>query len=364
MPRRPFADVQPHLGRYATAAERLILATVGDRAREQRSDHGAPANWDWRDVGGRDYVGPVKNQGGCASGVSFDPCAVIEATARAKCQYPDLEIDLSEAFLLFCAGGDCHYGLSGWILQALDFAATTGIVDEACMPYEPRDMDCTTERCSDWQPRLTRILSYSTHTTMTARSEAIVQHGSVLGGMVVYSDLLSYPGGIYTKDPKSQYSGPTTVCVIGYHHADGCWIIKKCWGTEWGEGGFCRVAYGQADLKIDSSWPLFSVDPDVVPRKGHGSAQHLFVDKTFGEPTRLSAYAGNGWRSRALGHRTAGYSPGALSMPTESMSGGMVRRYPRARQPGINQPRDEGREVSTSDRNRRIPAFAPCDAGS
>lgn len=95
-----------------------------------------PSRWDWRAVGGRDYVGSAKNQGQCATGISFDVCAVIEASVRAKCRNPDLEIDLSEAFLFFCAGGSCHKGLNSSLLAVLGFAAVTGIVDEACMPFE------------------------------------------------------------------------------------------------------------------------------------------------------------------------------------------------------------------------------------
>ncbi len=184
--------------------------------------------------------------------------------------------------------------------RGLDFAKSTGIVDDACMPYKPQNMDCQSERCSNWESRLTKIASYTGHAGIEARKNAIAAVGPVVAGMAVFSDFYSYDSGIYEKTPSATLEGLHCICVVGYNDADGYWIIKNSWGSNWGEGGFCRIAYGQVDLKIDTSFSFYSVDPDVVPTKGSGPAKHLLVDKSFGGGVRLWAYAGNKWRNRNI----------------------------------------------------------------
>jgi C1A family cysteine protease len=252
----------------------------------------APSSVDWKAAG---YVTGVKNQGACGSCVSFGTCAAMEATIRVKMKEPGLAIDLSEAFCQFCGGGSC----SGWgLTSGLAFAKATGIVDEACMPYQATNLDCASNRCSNWQSRLTKLNDYTGHASMEARKNAIATVGPVVAGMAVYNDFFSYQTGIYEKTAGASLSGYHCICVVGYNDTQGYWLIKNSWGTGWGDGGYCKIAYGQADLKIDSSWQFYSVDPAVVPKKGNGPAKYLLVDKTFGGGVRLWAYAGNNWRYR------------------------------------------------------------------
>ena len=85
------------------------------------------------------YVTPVKDQGGCGSCVSFCSCAVIESAVRIKLKNPSYAIDLSEGFLQFCGGGSC----GGWgLTSGFAFAKSTGVTDEACMPYQATNMNC------------------------------------------------------------------------------------------------------------------------------------------------------------------------------------------------------------------------------
>jgi C1A family cysteine protease len=273
---------------------------VALKAAEERGEFAAgagfaaPASVDWRNSG---HVTEVKNQGPCGSCVAFGTCASIEAMVRVKMKDSGLAIDLSEAFCQFCGGGSC----SGWKLASgLEFAKTTGVVDEACMPYRPENMDCESERCSDWESRLTKINSYTGHASAEARKNAIASVGPVVAGMAVYNDFYGYGGGIYEKTHSATLEGYHCICVVGYNDAEGYWIIKNSWGPNWGEGGFCKIAYSQADLLIDTSWPFYSCDPDVVPKKGNGEAKYLLVDKYFGGGSRLWAYAGEEWRYRNI----------------------------------------------------------------
>jgi len=257
---------------------------------------GAPTTKDWRNVGGKNYITSVKNQGSCGSCVSFCSCAVIESNMRIKAQDHTLNVDLSEAFLQFCGGGSC----SGWgLTSGLAYAQSTGVTDEACFKYQPQNMPCT-DRCSDWQSRLQKINSYTGHSSMQARKDAIANIGPVLAGMAVYNDFFSYSSGVYQKTSGSTLAGYHCICVVGYDDNQQCWIIKNSWGTNWGDSGYVRIKYGQSDLLIDSSWAFYSVDPDIQPTKGSGPAKYLLIDRYFSGVMRLWAYAGGAWRYRNL----------------------------------------------------------------
>lgn len=299
----PLTEQKKYLGVRVTKAEiKKMAAAVKKQAEEEmrafevRAVFAAPTAWDWRNVGGKNYVTPVKDQGPCGSCVGFGTCATIESNMRIKAQDHNLNVNLSEAFLLFCGGGSC----SGWgLTSGLDYAKSTGVTDEACFPYQPHNMPCT-DRCSDWQSRLQKILSYASHGSMQARKNAIATIGPVVAGMAVYNDFFSYSSGVYQKTAGSSLAGYHCICVVGYNDSQQCWIIKNSWGDDWGDNGFCCIKYGQADLLIDSSWAFYSVDPDVEPQKGSGPAKHILVDKYFAGGVRLWAHAGGKWRYKNI----------------------------------------------------------------
>jgi len=288
----------------ASELKELAAAVRKEAAKEMRASEagmepGAPAVKDWRNIDGKDYVKEVKNQGTCASGICFATCSTIESNMRIKAKDPDTTVDRSVAFMLFCGGGNCMNGLGG-LTSGLEFTKTTGVPDEDCFPYQAHNMPCT-DRCSDWQSRVVKILSYTSHSSMQARKNAIANIGPVVGAMLGYSDFMHYEGGVYWKTSgSSRWGGTIPLCIVGYDDSQQCWIAKLSWGKDFGENGFCRIGYGQADLLIDSSFPFYSVDVDVEPAKGSGPAKHILIEKHFGGTVRLWACAGGKWRHESI----------------------------------------------------------------
>jgi len=291
-----------HLGVIVTPAEmeRLTAETRMQAALEIHESHGivgAPAGFDWRNVGGKNYVTPVKNQGGCGSCVSFGTCATMESAVRIKLGNSDYSVDLSEAYCQFCGGGSC----SGWgLTSGLSFAQSTGVVDEACMPYKPNNMDCASSRCSDWQKRLTKISSFAANSTVDARKNAIANVGPVLGGMAVYSDFYAYSSGVYEKTANASLEGYHCICVVGYDDTQKCWIVKNSWGTNWGDGGFIKIRYGQADLLIDSSWSFYSVAV-LIPITWYSNVKVNRVYSSIHSQNAWAYFHGIGWRKIQTG---------------------------------------------------------------
>ena len=290
------AEQKARLGLVVTPEEQQQLAsefamTAAKEQAEAALRFGAPTAVDWRNNGGN-YVTPVKNQLNCGSCVSFCSCAVIESAVRIKFGNPNYQIDLSEAFLQFCGGGSC----GGWgLTSGLAFAQSTGTTDEACMPYQPTNMNCSTSRCSDWANRLTKISSYTGYATMLARKDAIAGIGPLLAGMAVYNDFFAYTSGVYVKTAGSGLAGYHCITVVGYDDTQQAWILKNSWGPNWGNGGFALVQYGQADLLIDTSWMMYS----VVPQVSAGWLSGVTVGQVYASRDAQNGWAyftGYGWR--------------------------------------------------------------------
>jgi C1A family cysteine protease len=210
-----------------------------------------PNSYDLRNVGGSNFVTPVKNQGGCGSCVSFGTIAAVEGTMRKQRNNPGLAVDYSEAHLFYCharsEGRTCANGW--WPDKALDKFRDIGVADDACYPYTAGDQICS-NICSDWQSRATKITGWRRLTTPTEMKEWISTRGPLEACFTVYDDFYAYTGGIYRHLTGAAVGGHC-VCCVGYNDTEKYWIMKNSWGTGFGESGYFRIAYGECGI---DSW--------------------------------------------------------------------------------------------------------------
>ncbi|MCB9944155.1 MAG: peptidase C1 [Geminicoccaceae bacterium] len=211
---------------------------------------GIPAAFDHRDVGGKNFTTPVKNQGGCGSCVAHGACAVMETTYRRQSGNADADLDLSEAHLFYCHGGEeGRTCANGWFPdQAFDKAREKGVTLESVYPYTGSQQACAVP--DGWQNNSAKVSDKSKLTGRAAIKEWIATKGSVTGCFIVYDDFFSYRSGVY-RHVSGGSAGGHCVEICGYDDARGCWICKNSWGTNWGEGGFFRIAYGECQI---DSW--------------------------------------------------------------------------------------------------------------
>jgi len=149
---------------------------------EEGGSVGSPPSFDWRNYSGQNWMTSVKDQGQCGSCWAFSAVGVVEAVYNIGTGNPDLDLDLSEDYLV----SDCLLANSccgGWMQYAFEFVRDDGIPDEACLPYFDGSSctcpggtcnavppyDCTyrgsgicsdatcSDRCVDWQDRLLTI---------------------------------------------------------------------------------------------------------------------------------------------------------------------------------------------------------------
>jgi len=235
-----------------------------------------PSSFDWRNQSGVNWMTSVKNQGGCGSCWAFSTVGVVEGAYNVQKGDPNLDLDLSEEYLV----SDCYtmgpYGncCGGSYEDALQFVRDSGIPDEACMPYVDHsscscgsscDSNCTyrtgdacsdatcSDRCSDWQSRSVTINAVAP-VPLGQIKQYLVNKGPISVAMGIGSE---YGGGfdgqvVYrcTNDTGANHA----VIIVGYSDAGGYWIVKNSWGAGWNGDGYFKVGYGECAIE---TWPYY-----------------------------------------------------------------------------------------------------------
>jgi len=242
------------------------------------SDIGSlPDSWDWRNYNGKDWTTSIKNQGMCGSCWDFAALGTLESKIKIKNNLPNLDIDLSEQYLLSCANiGGCD-GSSAWLAYNY-IKRKGGIIPESCLPYQASDdTSLCSEKCPDWKDRLIPISSYGFWLNPSKEfiKNELINNGPLVSSFVIKDDFLEYNGGYVYEHPGDESSDDTNheVIIIGYDDNKQCWICKNSWGKAWGEtkdfkqntnhmeGGWFRIAYD--DCKVGSR--ITYVNLDEVP---------------------------------------------------------------------------------------------------
>ncbi len=253
---------------------------------------GAPAAYDLRNVGGQNFITPIKDQGGCGSCVAFGSVATVEGTFRRQRNNAALAVDLSEAHLFYCIaraqGRTCANGW--WCDKGLDAFKTDGVCDEACYPYTAGDQNCS-NRCADWQNRLTKITNWHKITSTADMKTWISTHGPLSCAFTVYNDFFSYKTGVY-KHVSGAVAGGHCVSCIGYNDAGKYWICKNSWGPGWGDAGFFCIAYGQCGIDSEM-WAV-----DAIVESGWLNGRKVIGLWTIDQNRNAWVYldGGIGWR--------------------------------------------------------------------
>lgn len=245
-------DQNRRLGLEVRPAElERFSAAIAARGYEPGIAFGAER--DWRNAKGENWVTPVRDQGNCGSCVSFATVATMECQARIEYKAPRWDVNLAEADLFFCgAGKRCRQGW--WPTDALAYATTKGVPDDACFPYQDHDMDC--KGCSDRPNKLLTVGESKELLGAAERKGWLDSNGPTIACMAVYRDFFTYKSGIY-RHASGDLAGYHAVCCVGYSEEEGAWICKNSWGTDWGDKGFFKIAYGEAEM--DTTFPMWGV---------------------------------------------------------------------------------------------------------
>lgn len=235
-----------------------------------------PRSFDWRNVGGVNFVSPVRNQKICGSCYAFASMAMAEA--RVKIQTNNTQNPIfSTQDIVECSNYSqgCEGGFP--YLVAGKYAEDYGLVLESCNPYKGVDGKCQTQQNCErhYFTNYSYVGGFYGGCNEVLMQQAIYERGPVAVSFMVYSDFRNYKNGVYVHtgdhiginrfDPFVITNH--VVLVVGWGQlspAEGgtkYWIVKNSWGPEWGMDGYFWIRRGTDECGIESiaaeSMPIY-----------------------------------------------------------------------------------------------------------
>jgi cathepsin B len=215
-------------------------------------------------------IGPVLNQGECGSCWAFGTAETlsdrycIHSNGSVVVALAPLDITTCDTEEAGCDGGDPS--------QAWTYAHKTGVVTEACAPYNksiptcaPAQQPCLnfvpTPKCpspkcangATWSADKHYAASaYSISSKIEDIQSEMATNGPVQASFDVYEDFVHYKSGVY-QHVTGKYLGGHSVKMIGYGTLNGTdyWLVQNSWTTTWGDGGYFMILRGKDECGIE-----------------------------------------------------------------------------------------------------------------
>jgi cathepsin C len=233
----------------------------------------AQADFDWRNVGGYDYMTPVQDQGPVGTCWAFAAIGALEAKFDIETSNSNLNLNLSEQHLVcdddythFYSGVNYHLGgiTGGYEFAATAYFTDNGVVDETTLPYTQLDTSPLWPLAEPYT--LYGVSAYQNWLDCTTSNlQTYLQNeGPLVTFMDAATDWYTLPGvppagaggwdfGLpdYYAEAKPAWHA---VVLAGFvDNTDvaggGYWIVKNSWGTGWGDNGYGYMTYATTVLR-------------------------------------------------------------------------------------------------------------------
>jgi C1A family cysteine protease/5-hydroxyisourate hydrolase-like protein (transthyretin family) len=235
-----------------------------------------PAAFDWRNVSGHTYIGPVRNQANCGSCYAFGAAAAAEGVYNYANGLTDAGCaNFSESFIIWCLSRISPYsshffGCNGadYDYMELEALVQEGTTNESYFPYTVNDPGSCTHysdprvKFAEWH----RIPCND----IAAIKTAIMTYGVVDVAVYAGSAFQGYSSGIYNDTYTACSSSPCdytptnhAVALVGWNDADGVWILRNSWDDSWGEDGYMRIKYTAARVACEATYLVYNVVPGI-----------------------------------------------------------------------------------------------------
>lgn len=224
---------------------------------EQPPDAGAAAAVDWRNRWRQNWITSVRNQNPCNACWAFSGVALVEAMVR-----------IEHAMWTRLSEGDVHRGIGaqcadyGNLGNVSNFFKTKGICDPGSFPWASNNPPYNPT--PDRNGRSVRGPEFQWVGGVQAAKDWIDTVGPLITWLEVYNDFFAYSSGVYQHStaPGNTIAGSHFMLVVGYDDAQGAWLCKNSWGTNWGINGYCWVKYGDSSIDQYSKAGVRNTNPD------------------------------------------------------------------------------------------------------
>jgi len=199
-----------------------------------------PSVFDWRNVEGESWIGPVQDQMGLPISYALAGVQNLEDLLRIRENDSDLYLSLTAYPLLPAdsAGGS--------------YAAFQNVLVRFGAPVDASDVK-ENYTVGSWQ------WVNLDEPDVEAIKQAVFR-GPVLTLMNVYEDFLFYNSGVY-QALGMNFLGAHVVRIVGWDNAARAWIVQNSWGETWGEDGYARIHWDDPLSQIGRFTIIQHVDP-------------------------------------------------------------------------------------------------------
>ena len=243
-------------------------------------------NWDWRNVGGKNYLPPLSEQKSCGSCYIFSALSSLEARLRIQTNLLDKTI-FSRQYIVSCSiyTEGCE---GGYPILVGKFASEFELIPDSCMPYKGKATECSTRCDPSVYPDKYTVSKYEYlggHYGATSEElmmKEIRARGPMPGNIRVPWSFSYYKEGIFhhfhtlTPDPILNKLSildknitweqvDHSILIVGWGEENGVkyWICMNTWGDNWGENGFFRVLRGKDECSIESMGDTLRIKKEV-----------------------------------------------------------------------------------------------------
>lgn len=255
-----------------------------------------PDSWDWRNVGGQNFVGPIINQGSCGSCFAVATADMLSARMRilsGNKKKPNFSADRVIKCAFYAQG--CH---GGFPYLASKYHQDFGSVTQETQPYTGSDGKCPSIKAKQYSSRAVGykyVGGYYGASGEKAMLRELFDHGPMVVGFEVGLGFHTYGNGIFEalgKLPEKNHWERVNhaVVVVGYGKGKDAkcktvpyWIVKNSWGSFWGENGYFRIRRGDDNLNIEhmavAAYP--SIGHRFPAKKGTFMKQHKSMGHNY-----------------------------------------------------------------------------------
>ena len=250
---------------------------------DEMDENKLPKNWDWRNVGGENFVPEPFEQGNCGSCYTLATIFSLESRLRIKTLNKD-KTKFSVQFPLACNfySEGCD---GGYPILVGKFFHEFEIVPEECFEYTQSTNQCSNVCDYTKYPKKYYVGDYGyIGGYYGALNEVLMMkeiraRGPIPGNIIVPLSFNVYKSGIYSEKPLKKNSGKFnktsmieneidylkvehSTTIVGYGEENGVkyWIGMNTWGNSWGENGFYKILRGENEMNIETMGDYFNIE--------------------------------------------------------------------------------------------------------